>query len=92
MPRPSASRTGVFLVNFGFWIGSLWGDSLRGGEFLIPDYPFVAIRAVALVAAGFWAWTQDRRWLVNLAAVFAAIHVYTQWFERLGASTGSALQ
>src|SRR5580704_12681027 len=23
-----AARTSVFLVNFGFWIGSLWGDSL----------------------------------------------------------------
>ena len=24
-----AARTSVFMVNFGFWIGSLWGDNLR---------------------------------------------------------------
>jgi hypothetical protein len=29
--------------------------------------------------------------LVNVAAVFAAIHFYTQWFERLDASALSVL-
>ena len=24
----TAARTSIFLVNFGFWIGSLWGDRL----------------------------------------------------------------
>jgi iron complex transport system permease protein len=28
----------------------------------------------------------NRRWLVNLVALFAGIHFYTQWFERLGAT------
>jgi hypothetical protein len=87
----AASRTGVFLVNFGFWIGSLWGDTLPGGALVIPDYAFAAIWAVALIAAGVWAWRSNRRWLVNLVAVFAAIHFYTQWFERLGASAGTVL-
>jgi hypothetical protein len=40
---------------------------------------------VALVAVGVWAARANRRWVVNLAAVFGAIHFYTQWFERLGA-------
>jgi len=29
--------------------------------------------------------------LVNLVAVFAGIHFYTQWFERLGATPLSVL-
>jgi hypothetical protein len=33
----------------------------------------------------------NRRWLVNLIAVFAGIHFYTQWFERLGATPLSVL-
>jgi hypothetical protein len=27
-----SARTSLFLVNFGFWVGSLWGDSFRSGE------------------------------------------------------------
>lgn len=83
----AASRTGVFLVNFGFWIGSLWGD--RQG--FLPDWVFSALWAMALVASGVWAWQQNRRWLVNVVAVFGAIHFYTQWFERLGASPATVL-
>jgi len=33
----------------------------------------------------------NRRWLVNIAAAFGAIHFYTQWFERLGATPLSVL-
>ena len=33
----------------------------------------------------------NRRWVVNVAAVFGAIHFYTQWFERLGATPLSVL-
>ena len=33
----------------------------------------------------------NRRWLVNLVALFAGIHFYTQWFERLGATPLSVL-
>ena len=95
----TASRTSVLLVNFGFWIGSLWGDPLmllRGlnGEnvgvsnahAVVPDWVFSAGWAVALIAAGVWAASVNRRWLVNTAAAFGAIHFYTQWFERLGAT------
>jgi iron complex transport system permease protein len=96
-----AARTSVFMVNFGFWIGSLWGDRLllirgllRGqGESpvhdftaspIVPALVFVIGWAVALLGAGIWAARANRRWLVNVAAVFAAIHFYTQWFEKLG--------
>ena len=98
----AASRTSILLVNFGFWIGSLWGDPLillRGlnnreakwSDVIIPDYAFGIAWALALIAAGAWAAHVNRRWLVNVVAVFGAIHFYTQWFERLGATPLSVL-
>jgi iron complex transport system permease protein len=95
-----AARTSVFMVNFGFWIGSLWGDHLllirsllRGdpsiltnysaSSQMIPPLAFVVGWAVVLLGAGIWAVWENRRWVVNIAAVFGAIHFYTQWFERL---------
>lgn len=89
----SAARTGVFLVNLGFWVGSLFGDRLAAGaeEWIISPVAFAVAWALALLAAGLWAWRAGRRWLVNLCAVFGAIHFLTQWFERLGAAPGSVL-
>jgi hypothetical protein len=100
----TASRTSILLVNFGFWIGSLWGDPLmllRGMsegaarvssyQAVIPDWAFSIGWALALIAAGVWAASVNRRWLVNTAATFGAIHFYTQWFERLGATPVSVL-
>ena len=93
------SRTSLFMVNLGFWIGSLWGDSLwhqrdnwnvRSGV-VIPDWVFVVGWAVGLIATGVWAARANRRWVVNLLSVFGAIHFYTQYFERLGASPGSII-
>ncbi len=86
----AASRTGVFLVNLGFWIGSLWGDDPERGV-QVPDWVFAAAWAIALLAAGVWAWRRNRRWLLNVVAVFGGIHFYTQWFERLGASPATVL-
>ncbi len=87
----AASRTGVFLVNFGFWIGSLWGDRLDGNKYVIADWVFAMLWAIALIATGAWAWKRNRRWVINVVAVFGAIHFYTQWFERLGASPETVL-
>lgn len=100
----AATRTCVFLVNFGFWIGSLWGDRLvwlrkwsdpTVGDFttsrIIQPGHFAIAWALALAAAALWGMARNRRWLVNVAGVFAAIHFYTQWFERLGATPGSIL-
>jgi len=87
----AAARTGVLLVNLAFWVGSLWGDRDLEGAVLIPDWVFAALWAVALILAGIWAWSRNRRWLLNAVAVFGSIHFYTQWFERLGASTLSLL-
>src|SRR5262249_47485748 len=87
----------LFLVNLGFWIGSLWGDAiwqrreawdLHGGRD-VPDWIFVAAWAIAIIATGVWGLRRNRRWVVNLMAVFGSIHFYTQYFERLGASPGT---
>jgi hypothetical protein len=95
-----AARTSVLMVNFGFWIGSLWGDRLlllRGlaradrPDVVIPDWLFSIGWAAALIAVGVWGVKANRRWVVNVAAVFGAIHFYTQWFERLGATPASVL-
>ena len=47
--------------------------------------------AVGLVAVGVWATRKNLRWVVNLVAIFGAIHFYTQYFETLEASAGSVL-
>ena len=101
----AAVRTAILLVNFGFWIGSLWGDPLfllsrmagkaraapRLEDVVIPHTVFSIAWAVVLIAAALWAMRINRRWLVNIAAIFGAIHFYTQWFETLGATPVSVL-
>jgi len=47
--------------------------------------------ALALLGVGAWGVRQNRRFVVNVAAVFGAIHFYTQWFERLHATPWSIL-
>ncbi len=88
------ARTSLFLVNLGFWVGSLWGDDLDWlprSTMAIPDVAFALAWAVGLVAVGVWAGRTDRRWVLNLVTVFAGIHVYTQWFERLGTTPVTVL-
>jgi iron complex transport system permease protein len=100
----TAVHTSLLLVNLGFWIGSLWGDPLmllrsmnaqNASVFMtkpiIPAAAFIIIWAIVLLGAGIWAVQVNRRWMVNLVAVFAGIHFYTQWFEHLGASPSSVL-
>ena len=84
-----ASRTALLLVNFGFWIGSLWGDEVEG--LTIPDTVFIIGWALALLGAGYWAAQANRAWVLNTAAVFGAIHFYTQYFEQLGPNPLSIL-
>ncbi|MEJ1158771.1 hypothetical protein [Prosthecomicrobium sp. N25] len=85
-----AARTALFMVNFGFWIGSLWGDGL-GVAGRIPAAGFAIAWALGLLGLGAWGYLNHRRWVVNLVAVFGAIHFYTQWFEKLGANPLSVL-
>ena len=98
-----AARVSLLLVNFGFWIGSLWGDRLEwlrsfrdatatsDYNEVIPRLWFVIAWALVLLGTGIWAVRANRRWVVTIVAVFGAIHFYTQWFERLGATPLSVL-
>lgn len=87
----ASARTSVFLVNFGFWVGSLWGDYANSGDVIIGAAGFAVLWALALVATAIWSLKHHRRWVLNTVAVFAGIHFYTQWFEYLGASPGTVL-
>jgi hypothetical protein len=87
----ASARTGVFLVNFGFWIGSLWGDYFASREVFISDNIFAVLWAVAIVAVAIWSWKSNRRWVLNTVATFGGIHFYTQWFRNLGASPATVL-
>jgi iron complex transport system permease protein len=82
-----AARTAILVVNLAFLVGSLFGDD----DLHWPDTVFVVAWALALGGVGAWAVKENRRWVVNSVAVFAALHFYTQWFERLGASAISIL-
>ena len=44
-----------------------------------------------MLAVGIWGARENRRWVVNIAAVFGGIHFYTQWFNILGANALSVL-
>src|SRR3981189_2636237 len=101
----AAARTSLLLINFGFWIGSLWGDPLMlmrsmntkdaslafMTETVIPAAVFSIAWAVVLLGAGIWAVRVNPPWWVTLVAVFPGIHFSTQWFERLGATPLSVL-
>ena len=92
------ARTSLLIMNLGFWYGSLWGDTwkerkvwdLHSGHD-VPDWVFVIGWAIMLLVAGAWAVRRNRRWVVNMLAVFGAIHFYTQYFERLGATPSTIL-
>ncbi|ADJ29703.1 hypothetical protein [Nitrosococcus watsonii] len=87
----ASARAGVFFVNFGFWVGSLWGERSEAREVLISDTVFSFLWALALLATAIWSWKGSRRWVLNTVAAFGGIHFYTQWFEHLGASPGAVL-
>ena len=82
-----AMRTAILLVNAAFLIGSVFGDELLGW----PGLYFAIAWALALLAFGSWAVFANRRWVVNIVAVFGAIHFFTQWFMALGAQPLSIL-
>lgn len=101
-----AARVAVLMVNVGFWVGSLWGDDLSwlrtratletiSGSVahteVLPPGVFALVWSVALLGVGIWAVRVNRRWVVNLVAVFGAVDFYTQWFERLGADPSTVL-
>lgn len=75
-----AARTAILMINGAFLVGSLFGDFTLGW----PASWFTIAWAILLLGVGIWGISANRRWVVNAAAVFGAIHFYTQWFEYLG--------
>jgi len=86
-----SARTSIFLVNFGFWVGSLWGERSANSEIVISDITFSILWALALIATAIWSWRENRIWVLNTVAIFGGIHFYTQWFEHLGTSASTVL-
>jgi hypothetical protein len=93
-------KAAVFLVNFGFWVGSLWGSY---GEFnesywnrademmnLSPSV-FLLLWAAVLIVTAVWAVRVNRRWTLNVVTVFGAIHLYTQWYQFFGFHEGTSV-
>ncbi len=80
-----AARTSVLVVNLGFLFGSIFGDGNLSREI------YAVVWAVLLIAAAAWAVRVDRRWVINTAAIFGAIHFFVQWFFYLGANPLSVL-
>ncbi len=85
------ARTGVLIINLAFLVGSIFGDHLAQWDATIEAWLFSVVWAVLLIGVGLWGVMSNRRWVVNAAAVFGAIHFYTQWFEYLGANPFSVL-
>lgn len=85
------ARTGVLIINLAFLVGSIFGDQQIGWDTDTERLAFSAIWAVLLIGVGLWGVMSNRRWVVNAAAVFGAIHFYTQWFEYLGPNPFSVL-
>ena len=98
-----ASRTAFFMINFAFWVGSLWGDRI-GEHWLAPskwsersDWRATATEIPDLVFTLGWAGflismiVKARRggFVSVTSIVFLAIHGYTQYFELLGANAAS---
>lgn len=77
-----AARVAILMLNFGFLIGSLFGDD----ALKLPALAFSVAWALVLIVTGLWAIRANRRWVVNAAAVFGAIHFSIQWFAILGPS------
>ena len=82
-----AARTAILMIKLGLLVGSLFGDQMLGW----PASWFTVGWALLLIGVGGWAVVANRRWVVNAAAVFGAIHFYTQWFEYLGPNPFSVL-
>lgn len=95
-----SARTAFFMMNFGFWVGSLWGDRIgehwfaprdwsersdwRDTALTIPDPVFTLGWAAALIAL---IVTGRRNSFLSVTSiVFLTIHGYTQYFEYLGAN------
>ena len=85
----TASRVSLFLVNFGFWIGSLWGDHLLLVRMLLNHDPSIltdyTARSLMVPPMAFIV-----GWAVALVAVAAwAVKAGRRWVVNLAAVFGT---
>jgi hypothetical protein len=73
------ARTCLFLVNISFWTASISGFKD------VPGFVFAFAWFSLSLGLIYFGSTRNRKFLVNIGAVFAAINLYTLWFEMLGA-------
>jgi hypothetical protein len=64
------TRVCVFMANLGFWVGSLYGDRLFGTN--ISEIYFSIAWALALLAFIYYGLQTNRRFVINIAAVFGS--------------------
>lgn len=87
----TASGTAFFLMNFGFWAGSVWGEKKRLLGFDLPAWIFSIAWALLLAYFVLYALQSKNRWLLNVTLLFAIVHFYTQWFDKLGSNAWTLL-
>ncbi len=58
---------------------------------VISSDAFALVWALVILGVGLWAAMGARRAVFNTAVTFGAIHLYTQYFERLEASPGTVV-
>lgn len=94
-----AARAAFFMVNFAFWVGSLWedhvGDSFqhfadysarqafKESAFVVPESVFTI--GWVLVLGAIIVKARQGGFLAVTSLVFLGIHAYTQYFEFFGA-------
>lgn len=62
----------------------------NGAVVYSPNF-FALTWAVAIVLIGIWGVRKNSAFVLNTVTVFAALHFYTQWFERFGTDSWSLL-
>jgi MFS-type transporter involved in bile tolerance (Atg22 family) len=62
--------------------------AFRESALVISVDVYSLVWAALILAVGAWAASTGRRPVFNTAVTFGAIHLYTQWFERLEATPG----
>jgi hypothetical protein len=101
-----AGRVSWLLMNFGFWVGSLWGDHVGDGFVSSTDaggHPETVLAGAFFIPEWVfvfgWAavsiltivFMHRNRFAVNASITFLAINVYTQFFEWFGGSASVML-
>jgi hypothetical protein len=83
----AAADTGSLALNIllGFGVVATAG----GTQALLQSAPASIVLGALVAFGGVSLQSHSPSWVVNLVAVFGAIHFYTQYFERLGATPSS---